>query len=140
MARRPCAHQKADGTTCQAPARKGGSICFMHDPGSRTAAQEARAAGGKVATWRPTEVVPASLERREDRRKLLEDCINRVRSGEMEPPQANAVASLINVYLRSEVQPDDAAGTGSSRPLKDMTTGQILALVEAQANAADGGH
>lgn len=138
----PCAHVKPDGTQCRAHARKGGSLCFLHDPGSRTAAQEARASGGKRATWRPAEVEPVRLETEGDAKAIAASVINDLRAGAMEPGVANAIVNACSMGLRAMAQ-----GTVDGklreledklRPLKGLSAEQLEALLEADGASAEG--
>jgi hypothetical protein len=46
MVNRGCTYEMPDGLLCQAPALRGRTLCYWHEPDSSDAAQEARRVGG----------------------------------------------------------------------------------------------
>jgi hypothetical protein len=46
MVNRGCSFEMLDGLLCQAPALRGKTLCYWHEPDSSEAAQEARRVGG----------------------------------------------------------------------------------------------
>ena len=46
MVNRGCTYEMLDGLLCQAPALRGKTLCYWHEPDSSDAAQEARRVGG----------------------------------------------------------------------------------------------
>ena len=46
MVNRGCTYEMPDGLLCQAPALRGKTLCYWHEPDSSDAAQEARRVGG----------------------------------------------------------------------------------------------
>jgi hypothetical protein len=46
MVNRGCTYEMPDGLLCQAPALRGRTLCYWHEPDSSEAAQEARRVGG----------------------------------------------------------------------------------------------
>ncbi len=137
-----CEHRKHDGSQCQAPARRGMTKCFLHDEGSRTAAQQARAAGGKKVMAGRGEPVEVRLENERDAIGLARVCIARMLNGQMEPPQAHAVAALCNMALKAMGQDETDKRLeeleNRLRPLKGMSPAQLSALVEAEGASSRG--
>jgi hypothetical protein len=46
MVNRGCTYEMLDGLLCQAPALRGKTLCYWHEPDASDAAQEARRVGG----------------------------------------------------------------------------------------------
>jgi hypothetical protein len=93
-----CKSARIDGQPCRAPAIKGG-FCFSHSPELAEKAKEARVAGGrnKAKAIRLRKLVPPRLLPVFDK---LENALDEVHRGNLEPRVATAMASLAAAMVR----------------------------------------
>lgn len=99
-----CTHTKPDGTRCGATARRGRRCCVFHDKASAARTAEGRRRGGlnrKVApTTLPPDAPDLPLRTMHDVVALLEDTINRVRTGRLGVAVGNSVGQLAMVLQK----------------------------------------
>jgi hypothetical protein len=103
-----CKFIKSGGKQCQGYALQGDQHCFWH---SENVAEEekrmARALGGKTHKIKvDTPLDPLKIKDKKDVVVMLEDTINRVRSGEMELKIANCLGYLSGHILKALEQSD----------------------------------
>jgi len=93
-----CQARRKDGQPCRAQAIHG-DLCFAHSPEFAAKRREARQRGGQNSAIkiRRQKLAPESLSFID---KVLIDTLNGLLSGEIEPPRAQAVSSLINIALK----------------------------------------
>jgi hypothetical protein len=93
---RPCAFTMSDGATCGARRLAGRDFCFFHDPKSVEKRENARRSGGKKN--RPTTLPPTTPDVRlldgQGVARLLEQTINQVRRGEIDPKIGTTIGYL----------------------------------------------
>src|ERR671918_732984 len=95
-----CQGIKKDGTACQALASNGkGRFCLGHDPDLAEQRAQARRKGGqnKARATRARKALPSRLQ---SIAELLERALQEVYSGDLEPRQATALASLSGALVR----------------------------------------
>ena len=93
-----CKSARIDGQPCRAPAIKDG-FCFSHSPDLAEKAKKARIAGGrnKAKAIRLRKLVPPRLLPVFDK---LENALDEVHRGNLEPRIATAMASLAAAMVR----------------------------------------
>ncbi len=98
-----CTFLKSDKTQCNAHAMNGSQFCWLHNPDiSDEAKKEAQAQGGKASTVAiSSPLPPVKLNSPSDVVSLLEDTINRVRSGEIDVRVGNCIGVLSNQILKA---------------------------------------
>jgi hypothetical protein len=102
---RQCHHKQPSGTRCRAHARRGSTFCFFHDPNSAAERHEARINGGRQRSRKATVLPPNTRDKpltsASDISRLLEETINQVRRGELDPHVSNAVGYLASILLKA---------------------------------------
>lgn len=97
-----CTYQKDDGAVCKANVVNGSKFCFFHNPangGERKSAQSNGGKGNKIVVKSPLE--PVELNGAKDVVSLLEDTINRVRSGELDVKVGNCIGVLSGQIIKA---------------------------------------
>ena len=89
-----CEFMKQDGTRCGAYAVKGSKYCFMHDPESAEAKQEAVRRGGSHK--RERKLQPFVIKNHSDLSKSFVDTANAVLTGDLTPKEANSVLRALS--------------------------------------------
>jgi hypothetical protein len=102
---RRCSYDKPAGSRCRAYARRGSAFCFFHDPNSAAERHQARIDGGRQRSRKATVLPPNTrdtpLTSASDISRLLEETINQVRRGELDPHVSNAVGYLASILLKA---------------------------------------
>jgi len=80
---------------------KGSNYCFTHNPETQEAKHLAVVKGGLNSGRVKLGLEPLSVRTPYEAGTLLEDTLNRVRSGEMPPNIANSVGYLVTVMLKA---------------------------------------
>jgi len=96
-----CKYIKPDGKRCQAKAMKGNDYCFSHNPDTKIEKHLAVVKGGFASKKVKLNLEPLSIKTPQEIGKLLEDTINKVRSGEMPPNIANTIGYLAGHALKA---------------------------------------
>ena len=96
-----CQHLKLDGGQCQAKAIKGSVYCFTHNPDTQIEKHLAVVKGGLNSKRVKLDLEPLSIKTPQEVSMLLEDTINKVRSGEIPPNIANTIGYLAGHALRA---------------------------------------
>jgi len=98
-----CVKIKKTGDRCQANALLGKKYCFWHSPQIKDSAkQEARSKGGKGNKIRIINPIsPVALRKLDDVILLLEDTINRTRTGELDIKIANCLGYLSGQLIKA---------------------------------------
>lgn len=98
-----CTYIKENEDGCQANAMKDGRYCFLHNPDIPDEEKRlVQARGGKGNIVRIEEGLPEiKINTAEDVVKLLEDTVNRVRSGELDIRIANTLAYIAGHMLKA---------------------------------------
>ncbi len=93
-----CQATRADGSPCRAAPTPSG-YCWAHDSDLRDKAKEARRLGGhnRSSTVRASRHMPRSMQ---DLAQRLLEAVDEVRSGELDPKKATAMASLAGAAVR----------------------------------------
>lgn len=97
-----CNYKKDDDSACKANAVNGSKFCFFHNPandGERKSAQSNGGKGNKIVVKSPLE--PVQLKGAKDVVSLLEDTINRVRSGELDVKVGNCIGVLSGQLIKA---------------------------------------
>ena len=97
-----CTHKKKSGSICKANAVNGSKFCFFHDPANdneRKIAQSSGGKGNKIVVNDPLE--PIELKTAQDVVNLLEDTVNRVRSGELDVKIGNCLGVLSGQVIKA---------------------------------------
>lgn len=96
--RQLCKATRKDGHPCHAPAIRDG-LCFGHSPALAEKASQARITGGKnrAKSERLRRLVPPRLIPLFDK---LENALDEVHDGELEPRIASAMAALAGAMVR----------------------------------------
>ncbi|MDQ3076917.1 MAG: hypothetical protein M3Q63_02590 [bacterium] len=94
-----CIYKKINGDQCKANSMSGSEFCFTHNPETQERKKLAVIKGGLAPKTRKEfkNIKPLSLKEVPDTLPILEDAINRVRSGPMTPDRANAIGFLITL-------------------------------------------
>lgn len=104
MVRKQCTATKVNGEPCGAFALPDETMCWSHHPENQDAVKDAQRRGGKnrSAARRAAKVWASAGKqiRPHELPDLLRGCILRVASGQMEPAQASAIASLAKTSLQ----------------------------------------
>lgn len=99
---RNCSFVKPDGAQCSAPPLQGQSVCFFHTAAKSEERRAAQSAGGKKhrshALSRETSRL--SLRSRDELTVAVEETVNNVLQGQIDPKIANAVTGLISLQIR----------------------------------------
>lgn len=96
-----CTYIKDDGEKCRARAIKGSELCINHNPDMQEVKQLAVVKGGLSGKRVRLELNPLEVRSVIDINLLLEDTINRVRSGEMPVNIANSIGYLTGHALKA---------------------------------------
>jgi len=96
-----CKAIKQNGEQCLAKTMKGSDYCFSHNPDTQIEKHLAVVKGGLASKRIKLNLVPLSIKTPQEIEKLLEDTINRVRSGEMPPNIANTIGYLTGHILKA---------------------------------------
>ena len=96
-----CKFIKPDGEQCRAKAMKGSDYCFTHNPDTQTEKHLAVVKGGLNSKRVKLDLEPLSIKTPQEVSMLLEDTINKVRSGEIPPNIANTIGYLAGHALKS---------------------------------------
>jgi len=80
---------------------KGSDYCFTHNPETKIEKHLAVVKGGLASKRVKLDLEPLSLKTPQGVAELLEDTINRVRSGEMPPKIANTIGYLAGHTLKA---------------------------------------
>lgn len=96
-----CRFKKNDGSQCEAQAIKGGNLCFSHDPLKADEKHEAVVKGGLSSKKNTLDLPSVKVKTVADVVNLLEDTVNRVRSGEMEIKVANCFGFLSGHLIKA---------------------------------------
>jgi len=80
---------------------KGSDYCFTHNPETKIEKHLAVVKGGLASKRVKLDLEPLSLKTPQGVAELLEDTINRVRSGEMPPNIANTIGYLAGHTLKA---------------------------------------
>ena len=96
-----CKFIKPDGERCQAKAMKGSDYCFTHNPDTQAERHLAVVKGGLASKRIKLHLEPLSIKTPQEVGKLLEDTINKVRSGEIPPNIANTIGYLAGHTLKA---------------------------------------
>ena len=81
--------------------KDGGGYCFSHNPRTQEALHEAAIKGGSMLKKNTLDLPPVGVKTIQDVVLLIEDTVNRVRSGEMPINTANCLGYLGNVALKA---------------------------------------
>ena len=104
MVRERCTSSTKTGEPCQAFALPGAVVCWSHHPDNQREVKEAQRRGGtnRSAARRAAKAWAAAGKqiRPQELPDLLRGCILRVATGQMEPAQASAIATLAKVSLQ----------------------------------------
>jgi len=96
-----CRFIKPDGERCQAKAMKGSDYCFTHNPDTQIEKHLAVVKGGLNSKKVKLDLEPLSIKTPQEISMLLEDTINKVRSGEIPPNIANTIGYLAGHALKA---------------------------------------
>ena len=96
-----CKFIKPDGEQCRAKAMKGSDYCFTHNPDMQIEKHLAVVKGGLNSKRVKLDLEPLSIKTPQEVSMLLEDTINKVRSGEIPPNIANTIGYLAGHALKS---------------------------------------
>ena len=96
-----CKFIKPDGEQCRAKAMKGSDYCFTHNPDMQTEKHLAVVKGGLNSKRVKLDLEPLSIKTPQEVSMLLEDTINKVRSGEIPPNIANTIGYLAGHALKA---------------------------------------
>lgn len=100
-----CKFRKKNGARCTADAQTGKDVCVFHDPERIEEGRRARRAGGIKRSRRAAVLSPDTpdcpLTNVLDISRLIADCINQVRRGELDARVANTIGFLAGIQLRS---------------------------------------
>jgi len=80
---------------------KGSDYCFTHNPDTQIEKHLAVVKGGLASKRVKLNLEPLSIKTPQEVSKLLEDTINRVRSGELPPNIANTIGYLAGHVLKA---------------------------------------
>lgn len=94
-----CEFIKPNGEQCRADAMNNSRFCFSHNPETKEAKKEAVKRGG-LAKKNRLNLLPVKIKTIKDVISLLEDTVNRLRGGEVEPRLANAVGYLAGHMIK----------------------------------------
>ena len=89
-----CQFIKPDGNQCEANAMENSQYCFTHNPETSEEKKLAVIKGGLSPKRNTLNLPPVEIKSVQDVVRLLEDTINRVRSGEMPTNTANCIGYL----------------------------------------------
>ena len=99
-----CQFKNENGKPCNAYAMEGAQQCFFHHSGSKIKdkRQEARSRGGQANSIVVKESLPPmELKGANDVVLLLEDTINRIRSGELDVKIGNCIGVLSGQFIKA---------------------------------------
>ena len=96
-----CKFIKPDGEQCRAKAMKGSDYCFTHNPDMQIEKHLAVVKGGLNSKRVKLDLEPLSIKTPQEVSMLLEDTINKVRSGEIPPNIANTIGYLAGHTLKA---------------------------------------
>ncbi len=98
-----CIHKTKENLQCKAYSISGREFCFTHDPQMADRRKIAVQKGG-LSPKKKRSVMAINrirMKNPEDMIILLEDTVNRVRTGSMAPQQANVVGSLVSLAIKA---------------------------------------
>jgi hypothetical protein len=158
---RRCTHEKADGSTCRAPATAGGDLCFWHNPATKKRAAAARRQGGKrrqgqgarqkaaasAAKKKAPKKKPQAVNVSEEQlvvqsgarlssaqlEEYLASAIIKGVNGQLSAPVLNNIVRLINVYENFLNKKKDGGDVERARALtpEQMHKAMLLRLPDA---------
>ena len=96
-----CKAIKQNGEQCLAKAMKGSDYCFTHNPKMKEEKRLAVVKGGLNSKRVRLNLKPLNVRTPYEAGTLLEDTLNRVRSGEMPPNIANSIGYLTGVMIKA---------------------------------------
>lgn len=100
-----CRFRKKNGGKCGADVQSGKKLCVFHDPARAADGRRARRIGGinrsRTAPVLPPETPYSPLRTPNEVSALLGESINRILRGQLDPRNANCVAYMSSVLLRS---------------------------------------
>jgi hypothetical protein len=100
-----CAHMKADGQRCKAPAMRNSDLCFFHEPGKAQERAAARKAGGirraGHAVVLSADTPDIELTSPAQVAGLLAETINQVRRGELDCKIAYVIGHLSELQMKA---------------------------------------
>jgi hypothetical protein len=100
-----CGSRKKNGSRCQADAQIGKELCVFHDPERAKDGHRARRAGGIKRSQRtavlPPDTPDCALTKSEQVSDLIEESINQLRRGQLDPRVANSIGYLASIQLRA---------------------------------------
>lgn len=96
-----CAYIKTNGQQCQANAKKDSGYCFSHDPESKDAHQLAVVKGGQAKKRKELDLPAVVTRTPQDVVSLLEETINLVRNGTIDPALGNSLGFLCSHLLKA---------------------------------------
>jgi hypothetical protein len=102
----PCKAKKPDGKSCKLAALPGSEFCFFHDPekaGERRAAQSLGGSRNRMKTL-AADAPDVKLGDSQAVINLIEETVNDVRKGKLDPRVANSIGYLINVLIKARDQ------------------------------------
>jgi len=101
--KKKCRFIKPDGAKCEAWAMSDSEFCYLHNPDiSEKEKKEIQSKGGqanKIKVLEPLQ--PIALKEGEDVILLLEDTINKVRTGEIDLKVANCIGYLAGHLMKA---------------------------------------
>jgi hypothetical protein len=128
--RKHCKAKTKAGSPCQAPAVEGG-LCFCHAHPERLA-ELGRQGGQKNRHWKREEcdLPTIPLKSIEEISELLEETINRVRQGSLDPRAANTLGFLAGIHLKVLAQRVEAPETN-----REASAGIYMSLFQRLGSA-----
>jgi hypothetical protein len=96
-----CQFIKEDESQCGAMSIKEATFCFSHNPDTQQEKQLAVQKGGFASKKTDINLMPVDIKTPQQVTALLEDTINRVRSGEVPPNIANTIGYLAGHMLKA---------------------------------------
>ena len=106
MASRRCTAKTKAGKRCQARAVKGSDYCMVHEPALAARRAEWRRAGGRSSGKKAALADAAGVDTPAAVKDLLARAIEAVRTGNMDPKTANAIARLCSLQLKAIKETD----------------------------------
>lgn len=132
-----CTFVRSDGSQCKGSPKSGATLCFQHNPANAERVREIRSAGGLASTRgnRKTKAVlpegtpDARLESVRDFLKLIEETLNQIRRGDLDPSVSTAMSPYIGHGLNALKQLGADANPeleAAYRPFKGMSPEKLL--------------
>ncbi len=101
MEEKQCSYIKSDGEQCNARPIKRSNYCFSHNPDTKVEKHLAVVKGGLNSKKVNLDLEPLNIKTAQEVSTLLEDTINRVRSGEIPTRIANTIGYLAGHALKA---------------------------------------